>query len=917
MPLENGSLAHFIARAPRAVAMFDREMRYVSASAKWLGVYGRAQTPAGLCYYEEDLEISDAWKGAHQRCLAGATEENGEGERLERADGRVVWVTWQACPWTDSGGAIGGIVIDLDDITVRVEAQREATALARRLGALIERHEDVARRAQAAEQRLKDAVEAIPEGFAIFDPNDQLVVCNKATRDLYPAFADAFRPGATFERLVRLACDRGSYEHVLADKERWVREAMERRRQPDGAVERLTSGGRWLRVEERPMPDGGVVALRTDITDFKSRERDLALKDALLEATLNAIGEGILVCDASRNLLVANVFAARLLDLPPELCRPGVSFDDLVRFRGARGDYGGVDDVEALVADRAAWFHAGTPVAHTRRQRNGRMIDSRFNPMPDGGGVFVFRDVTERADSEAKLAEKTALLEATLENMGEGIAVYDADRKLLIANESRLKLLDLPPELRRPGTSFDDVTRFRARRGDHGPAGDAEALVAERANWFRAGRIFTRTRRLDDGRTIDVRFNPTPGGGGVFVFRDVTERAENEAKLTEALAKAELASRAKSEFLAMASHELRTPMNAIIGLSSLLRERDLAPAERGYAAAIEAAGDGLLVIINELLEFASLDAGRAALDIAAFDVGALAASVIDIARVLPRAAGLSIVADVAPTVPAALLGDRGRIQRILVNLLDNAVKHTAKGTVTVHARAAPAGEPERVALYIEVEDTGSGFPPSEAARLFQPFERGAAADRRREPGLGLGLAISKRLVDLMGGTIGAGSTPGFGSRFWFEIPLRVATPPSGAAAPQAPDARRPLKILVAEDIEANRAVMAAMLEKLGHEAHFAEDGAQAIEAVGKDDYDVILMDIQMPNVDGLAATRAIRGIGGRWANLPVIAVSAYSQQADKDAAFGAGVSDFLTKPVRRSALDAALRSSTESLAHVR
>ena len=227
--------------------------------------------------------------------------------------------------------------------------------------------------------------------------------------------------------------------------------------------------------------------------------------------------------------------------------------------------------------------------------------------------------------------------------------------------------------------------------------------------------------------------------------------------------------------------------------------------------------------------------------------------------------------------------------------------------MTIRARSRPAEAAETLTLRVEVEDTGAGFPPAETERLFQPFERGAP-DRARAAGLGLGLAICRNLVDLMSGTIGADSTPGAGSRFWFEIPVRVPAPPP--ALPQASDARRPLKVLVAEDVEANRAVMAAMLEKLRHEADFAEDGAEAVEAAGKGDYDVILMDIQMPNMDGLEATRSIRGFGGRFESIPIIAVSAFSLPADRDAAFRAGASGFLTKPVRRSALDDALRSLT-------
>ena len=773
------ALETFVAEAPNAMAMFDREMRYIAASPKWLACLGLEKTPVGHSHYQDVPGISDAWKAAHRRCLAGAVERS-EGEPWPRSGGAARRFRWETRPWRDGHGAIGGIVIATED----VPAPEKAEDLARRLAAAVEEANDGARRAREAERRVSDALEAIPGGFAVFDADDRLVVCSKATRDLYPAIADELRPGVTFEHLLRVAYERGSYDRIAADKETWVREAMERRRDPCGAVEKLTSLGRWLRIEERRTSDGGLFALRTDITDLKKRKLELV--------------------------------------------------------------------------------------------------------------------------------QKTALLEATLANIGEGIAVYGPDLKLLSCNEIAAQLLETPAALLKPGVPFEDLVRFRASRGDYGDV-DADAIVGERVAQFRSQRPWSRTRTIHDGIVMETRFHPLPDGGGAYVFRDVTELADQAMKLAEALREAEKASRAKSEFLAMASHELRTPMNAIIGMSSLLIERAQDRTARHYASAIEVAGENLLVIIDDLLEYAGLDAGKAVPDKAPFDLRAIAASAIETARHAPQAQNLSIGADVDPGFPAALVGDGGRIRRILVNLLDNAVKHTAKGTVTVRGRARPGRGAEAVTLRIEVEDTGEGFPPSEAQRLFLPFERGASAGRTRAAGLGLGLAISHKLVDLLGGTIGADSEPGVGSRFWFEIPVRATAELDEPSAPQSPGERRPLRILVAEDIETNRAIMGAMLEKLGHEAYFANDGAQAIEAAVRREYDVILMDIQMPNVDGLEATRTIRSFGGRFAKIPIIAVSAFYLSAHKDAAMAAGASGFLSKPVRRSVLDGALRSFCSSI----
>jgi PAS domain S-box-containing protein len=772
-------LQHFVAEATNAMAMFDRKMRYLAASPSWLADHRLTDEAIGRSHYEVLPEISSEWKAVHRRCLAGATERS-ECDRFQRADGRVQWVKWEVRPWRKADGAIGGIIIASVDITDRVEGQEKAETLARKLAGAVAQLEESTRRAQEAEQRLKDAIDASPAGLVIYDANDRLVVCNETTRAMYPHLTDLLRPGVSVEHLPRVGFDCQGYGQIVADKEKWLQVRLERRRNPIGPFEHVTPDGRCLRIEERRTRDGGFVSIRTDITDLKERERELA--------------------------------------------------------------------------------------------------------------------------------RKTALFETTLEHMGEGIVVYDADRTVSVANELAARLIGLPPELCKPGVSMDDINRFRITRGDHGDVEDVESLVSERVRWFRARKPFTRTRRLPDGSTIDSRFNPAPDGGGILVMRDVTERADNEAKLAKALAEAEQASQAKSQFLAMVSHELRTPMNSIIGLSSLLSEGDLNPEERRQAEAIEAAGETLLAVISDLLEFASLEMGRAVLDVAPFDMRALAATTIDMARASPQAAGRSIGCDVDPGVPSALEGDGGRIRRVLFNLVDNAVKHTAEGPVTIRARAKPAAG-DKILLRIEVEDAGAGFAAADAPQLFLPFERGGSAHGARVAGLGLGLAIAQSLVDLMGGTIGADSDPGFGSCFWFEAPVRSATPVSRSETGLAKASRVPraLKVLVAEDIEANRAVMGAMLERLGHEAHFVGDGAKAIEAVQKDEYDVVLMDLQMPNVDGLTATRAIRGLGGALKTIPIIVVSAYSLPVEKEAAVNAGASGFLCKPVRRSALDEALR----------
>ena len=399
------SLFAFVAAAPNAMALFDREMRYLSASPRWLADHGLEQAPVGRSLYEVFPEIGEARKAAHRRCLAGATESC-ESERFERAGGGEQWVRWEARPWLAQDGAIGGIVVASDDITARVVEQQKADE-ARQLAAAAKELEDAVRRARDAERHLKEALDTIPGGFAIYDAEDRLVVFNKAVRDLYPFAEDDLRPGVRFEDLLRAMIERIAPRMAAADKERWIRRRMDKHRNPAGPFEEDAGGGRSLRIEEARMPDGGTVVIQT-VTELRDESLELARKTAMLEATLHSMGEGILVYGPDRRLRVVNDKATQLLEAPAALFEPGASQDALNRFRAERGDFGDVDPDEAVRA-RIALFHQQKPWSRPQRHRNGRMLEVRFNPMPDGGGVFILLDVTEHAVNEAKLAEKTAL----------------------------------------------------------------------------------------------------------------------------------------------------------------------------------------------------------------------------------------------------------------------------------------------------------------------------------------------------------------------------------------------------------------------------------------------------------------------------------------------------------------------------
>lgn len=344
---------------------------------------------------------------------------------------------------------------------------------------------------------------------------------------------------------------------------------------------------------------------------------------------------------------------------------------------------------------------------------------------------------------------------------------------------------------------------------------------------------------------------------------------------------------AKTRFASNVSHELRTPMNAIIGGSHQLMQTELAPQSQRFAGIVSAAAQQLMVLINDILDFSYYEARHFRIEPAPFDVRRMAASVIDMARSLDHESALELNIDISERTPAMLVGDSGRICQVLLNLLANAVKYTEAGSVTL------AIDYEGGQLTMSVTDTGHGIPDEDQQRIFQPFERGAASGA--QPGTGLGLTISKKLVEAMSGTIALQSSVGWGSRFTIRLPMPEA--PAAAAESGAAAHARSLEVLVAEDVAPSRILLTVMLEKMGHKVVAVENGRQAVDKAQETAFDLILMDLQMPEMDGVAATRRIRALEAGRRRAHIIAVSA---NADLDKSGGlaeAGFDDTLLKPV--------------------
>ena len=661
------------------------------------------------------------------------------------------------------------------------------------------------------------------------------------------------------------------------------------------------------------------------------RTAELRASEERLRRLLDALPAAAYTCDAEGLITYFNKTAAEVWGREPKLNHADHRYCGAFQIRQTDGTP--VPHEKCLMAttlkDRQSAIGAEGVVERPDGTR--RSVLCHISPLWDAkgqilGAVNVMLDITERKRMEEALRSSEQRFTGIVNHIDS--IVWEADAQTFqftFVSQQGERLLGYPVK---QWMSEPDFWQKHIHPDDRNWAVETCLVHARQGE----AHDFEYRMLAADGRVVWLRdlVSVVKQDGKPFLLRgvmvDITQSKLAEAELRHAKQAAEVANKTKSEFLAMMSHEIRTPMNGIIGFTNLLLDTPLAGDQREFANTIKTSGQALLNIINDVLDFSKIEAGKLEMETIPFDLRSAAGEVADLLSQSAEDKGLELTTRIHDNVPTQIVGDPGRTRQVLLNLVANAIKFTQRGRILIELELEAADVGNRIK--ISVTDTGIGIPQDKQAALFQMFSQADASTTRRFGGTGIGLAISKRLSELMGGTMGLRSVPNEGSTFWFTLPATIVAPRDTVASSLTQSAANgdsrlesaslpPRRVLLVEDNQVNRRLAERLLAKLNCRVDLAADGHEAVELFKQLPYDCVFMDCHMPELDGFEATAEIRRLESRGRRTPIIALTASAMPSDRERCLASGMDDHITKPIRIADLQTALTRWTTATEETR
>ena len=793
---------------------------------------------------------------------------------------------------------------------------------------------------------LYGALDNMDQGIVLFSEKREVVFCNQRHREIYGLTPEQVKPGTPVEQLIQRRLELDS--QALVASHDYVKQRVTGPVTPSNAIHEF-SDGRIIAFISRPIPGGGGVATHQDITERETLHRQLKMqyeiateqqerlqaRDRQFDAVLHHMSEALCFFDEDERLIVCNDRYAEMYNLRPDAIHPGMTLRQIIELRYRAGSLPAMS-IDAFYASRAAVNIADAPSDTIVKQTNGRVFVIHHRPMAEGGWIATHSDITEREELHSQLGEQLEItnqqklmlhtrnlqFDIAINNISQGLCFFDGDQQLIICNNRYLEMYDLDPVAVVPGvTTLRDIIDLRFKAGSC-PAMSQEEYHAWRNKVAGKGGPTDTVVELMDGQIFEIHHRPMPDGGWVATHGDVTQQRQAEEQnrlmmhrlriaqeeLTRAAAAAEASNQAKSSFLANMSHEIRTPLNGILGMAQVLENERLTPLQHESVRTILDSGQTLMALLNDVLDLSKIEAGK--LDITPVDVAVdtvfLHLQKLFLPRALEKSIDLSVIID--DLLPKTLKFDYVRIHQCAANLISNAIKFTRTGGVTISVRHEPAGADEYL-ISVAVTDSGIGISEEAAARLFSEFSQADASTTRQFGGTGLGLAISRKLARMMGGDVTLTSRPDTGSTFTLTFrALPASSSKSVPASPAGQDHRPPtavlpgLRILLVDDNTINRSVARLLLAPNGVVVTEAANGQEALDRLAEQPFDLVLLDVHMPVMDGPETIGHIRASEASWSTVPVIALTADAMSGDKERLIALGMSGYASKPIEQRAL---------------